>query len=219
MMMNFWKPSKRKVNRRRPAIGKSETLEPRCMLDGASLLIVEDRVSARQNGPEIELDVLANDIFQPNYEGDQEITAKDHQSFRQQTLGIYQRQARSMTVDIETDCTYRHPEASAQGRWYGACEGGRATGHGYGVVRTDDGFDVEFLGDAVGGTANGAGAMIVHAPGILGASYYEGTFEGGLPHGTLRVEVAGRAPEVRRFEQGLDRGRGDAADVVRYPWR
>lgn len=152
-------------------------------------------------------------------EGAEEITARDHAEFRRQTLAIYQRQARSMTVDIETDCTFRHPASSRQGRWYGACAAGRASGHGYGVVRTDDGVGVEFLGEARDGTANGPGAMIVHAPGLYSATYYEGTFQGGLPHGTLRYEVAGRSPEVRRFEQGVDRGRGDADAVIAYPWR
>lgn len=78
--MKFWQHSKRHTNRHRPTIGRSETLEPRCMLDGASLLIVEDQVSTRQNGPEIELDVLANDIFQPNYVGDKLITAVSYGS-------------------------------------------------------------------------------------------------------------------------------------------
>lgn len=144
-------------------------------------------------------------------EGTQEISARDYADFRRQTLALYQSRARSLTVDIETDCTYRHPDASAQGRWYGECRNGLATGRGYGVVRTDDGRAVEFLGQARDGAAHGNGAMIVHETGLVGAVYYEGDFRDGLPHGMVRVGLAGQEPYLRRFEGGVDAGRGDEA--------
>lgn len=152
-------------------------------------------------------------------EGEEQITARDHREFRRQAVALYNRRARSMTVDIQTDCTFRHPSASGQGRWYGACADGLATGHGYGVVRTDADAAIEFFGQAERGAANGAGAMIVHAPGVVGATYFEGRFRNGLPDGTLRVETAGRGPEVRVFSDGIDRGRGNPEDVEVYRFR
>ncbi|MEM1412582.1 MAG: hypothetical protein AAGH19_09510, partial [Pseudomonadota bacterium] len=142
-------------------------------------------------------------------EGTVEIAARDYEAFRQQTLALYQSRARSLTVDIQTDCTFRHPDASTQGRWYGDCVNGLATGRGYGVVRTDDGRSVEFVGEARGGTANGSGAMIVHDPGLLGATWFEGGFEQGLPHGQVMVGLAGQESVLRRYKNGIDAGRGD----------
>ncbi|MEE4172879.1 MAG: hypothetical protein V2I57_01345 [Xanthomonadales bacterium] len=152
-------------------------------------------------------------------EGTREISARDYATFREQTLALYQSRVRSLTVDIETDCTYRHPEASSQGRWYGACLNGLATGRGYGVVRTDAGRHVEFLGDARSGTANGQGAMILHEPGLVGAVYYEGGFRDGRPHGEVRVEVAGQNTAWRRYEDGVDRGRGDPEAWRAFPFQ
>jgi hypothetical protein len=147
-------------------------------------------------------------------EGQQEITARNHEELRTQTLALYQEAARSMTVDIETDCTFRHPEASTQGRWYGACFNGLATGRGYGVVRDDAGRSIEFIGQAAHGAAQGRGAMIVHSPELLGAVFLQGDFAAGKPHGVVRVETPGKAPQLRRFELGVDKGRApDDAEV------
>lgn len=152
-------------------------------------------------------------------EGTQEISARDYAAFREQTLALYQSRVRSLTVDIQTDCTFRHPDASAQGRWYGACRNGLATGRGYGVVRTDAGRQIEFLGDARSGAANGLGAMIFHEPGLVGAVYLEGEFRDGLPHGQLRVDLAGQTTAYRRYEQGVDRGRGDPDAWRAFPFQ
>lgn len=142
-------------------------------------------------------------------EGVEEITARDYEAFRRQTLSLYQSRARSLTVDVQTDCTFRHPDASQQGRWYGDCTNGLATGRGYGVVRTDDGRAIEFIGEARSGTANGHGAMIVHEAGVVGAAWFEGGFRDGRPHGQVKVGLSGQEPYIRRFEDGVDDGRGD----------
>lgn len=152
-------------------------------------------------------------------EGTQEISARDYAAFREQTLALYQSRVRSLTVDIQTNCTFRHPEASSQGRWYGECRNGLATGRGYGVVRTDEGRQIEFLGDARSGTANGQGAMIFHDPGLVGAVYLEGEFQDGRPHGLLRVDTAGQTTAYRRYEEGVDRGRGDPDDWRAFPFQ
>lgn len=145
-------------------------------------------------------------------EGTQRISARDYAEFRRQTLALYQSRIRSLTVDLVTDCVFRHPEAATQGRWYGPCRNGLALGRGYGVIRTDTGREIEFLGEAGSGTANGRGAMIVHEPGMVGAAWLEGAFRDGRPHGTLRVARPGETPELRRFEDGAEVGRGDPAD-------
>lgn len=152
-------------------------------------------------------------------EGTQEISARDYAAFREQTLALYQSRVRSLTVDIRTDCTFRHPEASAQGRWYGNCLNGLAVGRGYGVVRTDEGRQIEFLGEARAGTANGLGAMIFHEPGLVGAAYLEGEFLDGLPHGQLRVDLAGQTTAWRRYENGVDQGRGDPDAWQPFPFQ
>jgi hypothetical protein len=152
-------------------------------------------------------------------EGDEEITARDYAEFREKTLALYQRSARSMTVEIETDCTYRHPSASSQGRWYGECANGLATGRGYGVIRDDADLSIEYIGDAEGGAAEGVGAMIVHSPGIIGATYFEGGFSGGLPDGTVQVELPGKAPMIRVYAAGQDRGKGQEANLSRMDFK
>jgi len=150
-------------------------------------------------------------------EGVEEISARDYDAFRRQTLALYQSRARSLTVNIATDCTFRHPAASRQGRWYGPCRNGMASGRGYGVVQTDAGRRIEFVGEARSGTANGQGAMIVHEPDLLGAAFYEGGFRDGRPHGEVQVTLPGEEPALRRFADGDDVGRG-APDAWR-PYR
>ncbi len=144
-------------------------------------------------------------------EGVEEISARDYTDFRRQTLALYQDRVRSLTVDIQTDCSFRHPESSHQGRWYGDCRNGLAIGQGYGVVRTDAGREIEFLGEARSGTANGPGAMIVHEPGLVGAIWYDGSFRDGRPHGMVEVGLSGQQPALRQFTDGVDSGRGDPA--------
>jgi len=152
-------------------------------------------------------------------EGTEEITARDYAEFREQTLALYQSRVRSMTVDIQTDCTFRHPEASRQGRWYGACSNGLATGRGYGVIRTDPGIAIEYVGEASSGTANGIGAMLLHGEADGGGEYLEGGFRDGRPHGVVKQVQAGSFPAWRRFEDGTDRGRGDEAAWQAYTYQ
>jgi hypothetical protein len=149
-------------------------------------------------------------------EGTEEISARDYAEFREKTLALYQSRVRSMTVDIQTDCNFRHPEASSQGRWFGGCINGLADGRGFGVIQTDDGRMIEYVGEARSGTSSGPGAMIVHDNGNGGATYFDGSFRDGRPDGTLRVVQPGAYPAWRRYENGRDRGRGDEADWRPY---
>jgi len=142
-------------------------------------------------------------------ESNEEITARNFEEFRNQTMTLYQNFARSMTVNISSSCQFRHPEATQSGSWYGACEAGAAEGLGYGLVRTDEGSEIEFLGSAHLGLAQGLGAMIVRSPASIGAIYFEGQFEQGLPHGIVRQERPGRKTETRKFNQGKDAGPAD----------
>ena len=68
-------------------------------------------------------------------------------------------------------------------------------------------------------TSTHTGAMIIHSPGAIGATYIEGTFEQGLPHGTVQVEVPGKAPMIREFTAGEDRGRGKAENLSKVEFK
>lgn len=141
------------------------------------------------------------------------ITARGFAEFRNKTLSLYQSRVRSMQVGTERQCSFSQPGLGSQGRWFGACNDGAATGRGYGLVVNARGESVEFIGEARQGMASGTGAMIIHRDGQLGATYYEGGFKAGLPDGVVRVENAGEAPRLRLFRSGADIGKGKAADL------
>ena len=73
------------------------------------------------------------------------------------------------------------------------------------------GDTLEFIGDAQGGSASGAGGMIIQRRGQVGATYYEGGFKNGVPDGVVRIEEAGQVPRTRLYKAGTDIGKGDAA--------
>ena len=73
------------------------------------------------------------------------------------------------------------------------------------------GDTVEFIGEAEKGLASGAGGMIVHRRGRVGATYYEGGFKNGLPDGVVRIEEPGQSPKTRLYKAGTDIGKGDSA--------
>jgi uncharacterized secreted protein with C-terminal beta-propeller domain len=60
--------------------GCIESLEARCLLDAGTIELVNDAFEARQNSDAISLDVLANDIFGPDYAGPKEISAVSYGS-------------------------------------------------------------------------------------------------------------------------------------------
>jgi|GEM_PF-616734 len=142
-------------------------------------------------------------------ESNEEITARNFDEFKSQTIALYQKYARSMTVDGSSQCQFRHPSAGQSGSWYGACNSGFAEGLGYGLVRGDNGTEIEYLGNASQGLAEGLGAMIMRSPASIGAIYYEGQFERGQPHGIVRLEQPGRKTETREFIHGKDAGVAD----------
>ena len=141
------------------------------------------------------------------------ITARSFAEFRNKTLSLYQSRVRSMQVSTEQQCQFTHPEFSQVGRWFGVCTNGLATGRGYGLVMTQRGDSVEFIGDAKKGLASGSGGMIIHRTGQLGATYYEGAFKSGLPDGVVLVEKAGEQPKLRQYRAGADVGKGSAANL------
>jgi hypothetical protein len=142
-------------------------------------------------------------------ESNEEVTAKNFAEFKSQTTALYQKYARSLLHDSPSHCQFRHPQAAQEGTWYGQCDQGYANGPGYGLVRTDDGSEIEYLGRSEAGLAQGLGAMIVRSPASIGAIYYEGQFEQGLPHGIVRVEQPGRKTTTRKFNSGKDAGAAD----------
>ncbi|MEJ2534994.1 MAG: hypothetical protein P8008_05905 [Gammaproteobacteria bacterium] len=135
------------------------------------------------------------------------ITARGFAEFRNKTLSLYQARVRSMTVASPELCRFRHPEVAGIGRWYGVCRDGEATGRGYGLAGSPGGPSVEYIGDADAGVAQGVGAMIRRSG--AGAVYFEGGFQGGRPHGVVRVESPGDSPRLREYRDGRDVGRGD----------
>jgi len=138
------------------------------------------------------------------------ITARGFAEFRNKTLSLYQSRVRSMQVNASEQCHFRYPDFGQQGRWYGVCDHGVATGRGYGVVMNANGDSVEYVGETRNGRPSGAGGMIVQRRGQVGATYYEGGFKDGRPDGVVLVEEPGQVPRTREFRDGADVGKGDA---------
>ena len=141
------------------------------------------------------------------------ITARGFAEFRNKTLSLYQSRVRSMQISTERLCRFRYPGVSQTGRWFGVCDNGLATGKGYGLILTDIGDSVEYIGNAKNGLAQGSGGMIIHHRNELGATYFEGGFKAGLPDGVVRVETAGQQPRLRKFRAGADIGKGNASGL------
>jgi hypothetical protein len=139
-------------------------------------------------------------------ESKEEITARGFAEFRNKTLTLYQSRVRSLAVSTDEHCSFRHPDFSEGGFWFGACAEGKARGSGYGLLDGQDG-GVEYLGEAADGLAAGHGAMVVRAG---NPTFYDGAFERGLPDGEVLVERAGAEPSLRRYSEGKDVGRGNA---------
>ena len=118
-----------------------------------------------------------------------------------------------MQVSADRQCQFSHPDFNQSGRWYGICEDGLAAGRGYGLVMSQRGDTVEFIGDAKAGFASGSGGMIVQRKGQLGATYYEGSFNRGLPDGVVMVEQAGALPKLRQYKAGTDIGKGSPSNL------
>jgi hypothetical protein len=137
------------------------------------------------------------------------ITARGFAEFRNKTLTLYQSRVRSMAVATNENCRFRHPDVPETGDWFGACDDGMATGHGYGLIRQGDNPAVEYLGESSSGLASGQGAMVVRK---AEASFFEGDFRNGIPNGDVLIEQAGQEPRLREFRDGRDVGRGDATN-------
>jgi len=141
------------------------------------------------------------------------ITARGFAEFRNKTLSLYQSRVRSMQVSANEQCHFSYPDFGREGRWYGVCDNGAATGRGYGLVVNERGDTVEYIGETRKGRASGAGGMIVQRRGQVGATYYEGDFKDGLPDGVVLVEEPGQMPRTRLFKEGIDIGKGDTAQL------
>jgi len=141
-------------------------------------------------------------------ESKESITARGFSEFRNKTLSLYQARVRSMTVSVESNCTFSYPGMSASDSiWYGTCADGKAVGRGYGLASDGRGQSVEYLGFADNGMPSGNGGIIIRKRGQLGATYLEGQFRKGLADGTIKVEKIGSSPELRRYVAGKDTGR------------
>lgn len=94
-------------------------------------------------------------------ESHEQITARNFDEFRSQTLALYHNYARSMNVNISNLCEFRHPEKSQSASW---CESGAGEDLGYGLIRTGDGSEIGYLGSTHSALAQGLGAMIALSP-------------------------------------------------------
>ena len=137
------------------------------------------------------------------------ITARGFAEFRNKTLSLYQSRVRSMQVSANEQCRFDYPGFGSNGRWYGVCDNGMASGRGYGLIINERGDTVEFIGETLNGLASGSGGMIIQRRGQVGATYYEGGFKNGLPDGMVRIEEPGQLPRTRLFRAGADVGKGD----------
>lgn len=97
-------------------------------------------------------------------ESHEQITARNFDEFRSQTMALYHNYARSMNLNISNLCAFRHPEGSQSGSWYGACESAAAEDLDYGLIRTGDGSEIGYLGSTHSALAQGLGAMIALSP-------------------------------------------------------
>jgi hypothetical protein len=151
-------------------------------------------------------------------ESREEITARDFEGFRAQTLSLYQSRVRGIDPGPRDECAFLYPELDRSGRWFGGCEAGLANGTGYGLLMEEGGQTLEYVGAASAGLAQGAGAMILRTPPETGAVYFEGTFSGGVPDGVVRVEEPGRKSRVRMFQAGRDAGAAAPEDFQAIPF-
>jgi len=151
-------------------------------------------------------------------ESREEITARDFEEFRAQTLGLYQRSVRGIDAGADAECAFLHPALDQPGRWFGACADGLAAGAGYGLLMEPGGQSIEYVGSARAGLAEGAGAMILRSPSATGAVYFEGAFSGGVPDGVVKVEEPGRKSRVRTFRAGRDAGAAAPEDLQPIPF-
>jgi hypothetical protein len=148
-------------------------------------------------------------------ESREEITAGDFAEFRNQTLALYQRSARSIPAHEPAECNFLYPGRDSPGRWFGHCSEGMASGSGYGLLIDDQGNTTEYVGTASAGLAEGNGAMILRSSAETGAVYIEGGFQGGLPDGVVRVEEPGRKSRVRLYRAGRDAGSANPDELPR----
>jgi hypothetical protein len=155
------------------------------------------------------------DIQMEWLESKERITALGFAEFRNKTLTLYQSRVRSITDTDIGECDFIHPSFAAVGKWYGGCEKGLASHRGYGLIRDEFGETLEFVGTAKAGKASGIGSMIVWNSNRVGAIYYEGQFNQGVPDGVLLLEEPGKRPRIREFRAGIDVGSGNAERLQR----
>ncbi|MEJ8566018.1 hypothetical protein [Elongatibacter sediminis] len=147
-------------------------------------------------------------------ESRERITARGFAEFRDKTTALYQSRVRSLQTTADEHCRFSHPEFQADGRWFGGCEDGRATGRGYGILSGSDGV-VEYAGEARDGRAHGNGGMILVRPGSVGAVFFEGRFREGVPDGVVARHEPGQRPQWFSYAAGRETGRASEREWTR----
>lgn len=140
-------------------------------------------------------------------EGSEQITAANFPELREKMLNLYSRRMRSMGVSA-VPCTFSAPDTQTLGTWYGPCDGGQATGNGYGVINASAAEGgVEYFGEAQSGLASGTGYLIQSGGAGAASVAYEGGFLAGRPHGIVTKTTTGKAARSGIYENGKRVGR------------
>ncbi len=153
--------------------------------------------------PAIEEQILVNvDLL----EGTEQIRAASYEEFENKLMRIYQRSVRGIYSAAAEVCEFKSPDFTVSGVWYGSCVNGVAEGRGYGSIMEKDTGAVRYVGEAKAGLVDGEGFLVVFDETYRGGVTYEGSFRDGFPHGPIRLNVPGNAPQFRNFKKGKDSG-------------
>ncbi len=150
---------------------------------------------------------------------EKDIFARSYGEFESQVVTLYGDTARQMPDSKQGRCTFEYPGAQDNGVWRGECRRGKAYGWGYGVAQVGAGQSLEYFGRAKAGLPQGQGALILPSASGVAPVLYEGEFNKGVANGMVRVSEPGKAPRIKRFNQGVESGRADSNQwrPIAYP--
>ena len=143
------------------------------------------------------------------------ITAIRYEDLKAKLQTLYNEKQRSLD-STATRCAFTYKGQSKSGTWLGECENGLANGSGVGVLKETNGSDIEYYGYAQNGKPEGAGYLLVHKSN--GSEALEGQFSQGKANGVMRLSMAGRPDQIRRFSQGQNMGEAPAGIAPLSPF-
>lgn len=183
-------------------IGENESLEIQKSQIGENFLLAMAPALDHQISIQVE-----------SLEGKEEISAKSHSEFFSKLVSFYQKKVRHMDYNVSESCTFKSIEHDVTGKWFGACVNGLGEGFGYGLVADGNQKALRFIGEVSSGLPNGTGVMVKYAEDYYGGTTIEGNFKQGVPDGTVEYWTPGKKPQLRRYENGEDTGKGKAEEL------